>query len=156
MILKPCPRCKRMIPQGLPYCPDCRPIAEAQTAEHRARSAELRAAKFDKKYRARRDPKYLAFYRSKDWKVTSRAKLQAAGYKCEAKLDGCRGLAVEVHHTKPIQTEEGWDLRLEWSNLEALCTQCHNARHGGRFKKKNSDVLDMREITRNLAENAKS
>ncbi|MBQ9991935.1 MAG: HNH endonuclease [Firmicutes bacterium] len=34
-------------------------------------------------------------------------------------------MAVEVHHTKPIQTEESWDKRLDWDNLEAVCTSCH-------------------------------
>lgn len=158
MTYKPCPRCKRLIPQGLQYCPDCRPIAEAQAAEAMERKAAYRRAKYNKAYNARRDPKYPAFYRTKEWRTLSRAKLQAASYKCEAKLEGCKGIAVEVHHIKPIQTNEGWDERLEWANLEALCTACHNARHGGRFKNKmrQSDVLDIRDVMRELEENDKT
>jgi 5-methylcytosine-specific restriction protein A len=141
-----------MIPHGLPYCAECAPIAAAQREENRERKAEHRRKKYAKEYNRRRDPKYLEFYRSKEWKITSRAKLQEAGYKCKARLPGCQGLAVEAHHIKPIQTAEGWELRLDWDNLEPVCTACHNGRHQ-RFKKKTEDgVLDMREIVRNLSE----
>ena len=151
MLLKPCPRCKRMIRQGLTYCEDCRSIAEAQAAEAR----EHRAAYRQKQYNRRRDPKYLTFYRSKAWKVTSRAKLQAVGYKCEAKLEGCTGLAVEVHHIEPIQTPRGWDLRLEWSNLEAVCTACHNGRHPEKLRRKDEPgVIDLREVMKELSDSS--
>lgn len=150
MVLKPCPRCKRMIPHGWAYCPDCAPIAAAQRAEAQDRKAEYKRKQYNKKYNRQRDPKYLTFYRSKEWKITSRSKLQQAGYKCQARLQGCTHLAVEVHHIKPIQTDEGWDLRLDWDNLEPVCTACHNGRHQ-RFKTKKEDgVLDMREIMKNL------
>jgi 5-methylcytosine-specific restriction endonuclease McrA len=139
-----------MIPHGLPYCAECAPIAEAERAAARERKAEYRRKKYNKNYNKQRDPKYRAFYDSKEWKITSRTKLQQAGYKCQAKLQGCQGLAVEVHHIKPIQTAEGWELRLDWDNLEPVCTACHNGRHQ-RFKPKQDDgVLDMREIMKNL------
>lgn len=150
MLLKACPRCKRMIPHGMAYCAECAPIAEAQRAEAQERKAEYKRKKYNQKYNRQRDPKYLAFYRSKEWKITSRAKLQEAGYKCQAKLPGCQHIAVEVHHLKPIQTAEGWELRLDWDNLEPVCTACHNGRHQ-RFKKQTADgVLDMKEIIKNL------
>lgn len=149
-LLKACPRCKRMIPHGLPYCAECAPIAEAERAAAREHKAEYKRKKYNQKYNRQRDPKYLTFYRSKEWKITSRTKLQKAEYKCEAKLDGCKGLAVEVHHRKPIQTADGWDMRLDWDNLEAVCTSCHNGRHQRFRKKQNDGVLDMREIMRNL------
>lgn len=146
MALHPCPRCKQLIPVGVQYCDSCKPIAEAQAAEAMERKAAYKRAKYNKAYNKRRDPKYLTFYRSKDWKVTSRAKLQAVRYKCEARLPGCTRLAVEVHHTKAIQTEEGWDLRLDWDNLEAVCTNCHNNRHQ-RFKPKpQAGVIDLRKV----------
>lgn len=148
MVLKPCPRCKRMIRQGLTYCEACKPIAEAQAAEARERKRKH----YSKAYNSRRDPKYLAFYRSKAWKVTSRAKLQEAVYKCEAKLEGCTGLAVDVHHIEPIQTPGGWDRRLDWSNLEAVCTACHNGRHPEKLRKKDEPgVIDLRDVVKSLS-----
>ena len=150
MLLKACPRCRRMIPHGLPYCADCAPIAQAQRAEAQERKAELRRKKYNQKYNKTRDPKYLTFYRSKEWKITSKAKLLDAGYKCQARLQGCTHMAVEVHHIKPIQTDEGWELRLEWENLEAVCTACHNGRHQRYKRKKEDGVLDMREIAMGL------
>lgn len=149
MALHPCPRCKTLIPVGVQYCEACRPLADAQAQEAMERKRTYKSKQYAKQYNARRDPKYRTFYRSKDWRLLSRTYLQRAGYKCQAKLEGCKGLAVEVHHIKPIQSPEGWDLRLDWDNLEAVCTACHNARHGGRWKKGKSDgVIDMREITR--------
>ena len=145
MIQKPCPRCKQMMPVGPDYCAACAPIAREEQ-ERRRQEAIKRKAQL---YNRRRDPKYLAFYRSKPWKLTSRAKLQAVGYKCEARLDGCQGMAVEVHHTKPIQTPEGWDLRLEWSNLEAVCTSCHNGRHPEKLRQQSMEgVIDLRTVRR--------
>lgn len=149
MALHPCPRCRQLIPVGVQYCDNCRPAAEAQAAEAIERRRAYKVAKYNKEYNRRRDPKYLTFYRSKDWKVTSRAKLQACSYKCEAKLDGCKGLAVEVHHIKPLKTPEGWDQRLDWDNLMGVCIACHNVLDGKTFKKKNEPgVIDLRTITR--------
>lgn len=149
MICKPCPRCGRMIPQGVAYCDTCRPEAERQAEEAR----ERRRQRYNRAYNARRDPKYGRFYGSGPWRRTSRAKLQAAGYKCEARLEGCQGLAVEVHHIKPIQTPEGWELRLEWDNLEAVCTACHNGRHPEKLRRRASPdpgVVDLRELAKGL------
>jgi 5-methylcytosine-specific restriction protein A len=70
-----------------------------------------------------------AFYRSAVWKRTSTSKLASVAYRCEARLAGCTELATETHHIKPIQTPEGWALRLDWDNLEAVCVHCHNWRH---------------------------
>lgn len=145
MLLKACPRCRKLIPQGLPYCEACRPIAEAQAAE----AAERRAEYNRRKYNKRRDPKYLTFYRSKDWRTLSRVFLQDKKYKCEAGLEGCQRLAVEVHHKDPIQTDAGWERRLDWDNLEALCTSCHNRRHD-RFNHHQDGVLDMRKVLKDL------
>lgn len=133
------------MPVGPDYCAACAPIAREEQERRRLEAIKRKA----QLYNRRRDPKYLAFYRSKPWKLTSRAKLQAVGYKCEARLDGCQGMAVEVHHTKPIQTPEGWDLRLEWSNLEAVCTSCHNGRHPEKLRQQSMEgVIDLRTVRR--------
>lgn len=144
MLMKPCPRCKRMMPYGPAYCSECKPLAEAELAAIQDQNAKKKA----QAYNRRRDPKYLTFYRSKAWRVTSRAFLQAAGYKCQAHLTtDCTGLAVEVHHIKPIQTPEGWEKRLDWSNLEAVCTSCHNGRHPEKLKRATPEgVIDMRTL----------
>ena len=145
MTYKPCPRCKRLIPAGASYCTDCKPLAEAAREEAREHNARMR----QKQYNRRRDPKYLTFYRSKAWRATSKSKLQACGYKCEAKLEGCGRIACEVHHIKPLKAPEGWEKRLEWSNLMGVCIQCHNILDGKNFgRKKDDDVVDLRTIER--------
>lgn len=149
MHIKPCPRCKRMIPYGPTYCPDCQPIVEAERLEAMERKAALRAKKYNREYNKKRDPKYAAFYRSKPWRMTSRAKLQQCGYKCEARLDGCGKIASEVHHIKPLKTPEGWEQRLEWSNLMGVCIQCHNILDKKNFKRKEDEgVIDLRTVER--------
>lgn len=152
--LKACPRCRKLIPHGLPYCEVCTPIAEAERKAKQERKAEYLAKKYNRAYNAKRaqeDPKYRQFRNSKPWKMTSRAKLQACGYKCEAKLEGCHRIACEVHHIKPLKTPEGWEKRLDWYNLQGVCTACHNVLDGKKFRRKNDpNVLDMREIMKNL------
>lgn len=146
MLMKPCPRCKRMMPYGPPYCSQCKPLAEAEVQAVRDRNAKQKAAKYNRQ----RDPKFQTFYRSKDWRTLSRAFLQSAGYKCQAHLSvDCQRLAVEVHHVQPIQTPEGWDRRLDWENLEAVCTVCHNLRHPEKLRRSTpKDVIDLRTVKR--------
>ena len=144
MAVHPCPMCKRLIPVGISYCDTCRPIAEARAAA----AVERKRQRYNRVYNKRRDPKYIAFYRSKEWRTLSRTYLQAARYVCEAGLVGCSKVAVETHHIKPIQTEEGWDLRLDWDNLEAVCINCHNGRHQRGRRKQAPGVIDIRQLER--------
>ena len=147
MASHPCPRCKRLIPVGIAYCDDSRPVAEAQAAEAIERRRAFKRAKYNKAYNQRRDPKYGRFYNSGDWRTLSRAKLQDCGYKCEAKLDGCQRLAVEVHHIEPIKTPEGWDKRLDWDNLMGVCIACHNVLDGKTFKKRDiPGVIELKPL----------
>ena len=59
-------------------------------------------------------------------------------YDCKLKgiiTNGTKKHPLEVHHIKPIQTEEGWVLRLEYSNTMSVCLECHNYYHN-RFQRK--------------------
>lgn len=127
MLLKACGRCRRLIPYGLSYCSECAPIVEAQREERIAQSKR----ESNKRYNQKRDPKYVRFYNSKEWRVLSLSRLQYDNYKCVK----CGAIASEVDHIKPIQTPEGWELRLEFNNTRSLCLKCHNERHN-RFKKR--------------------
>ena len=152
-VMKPCPRCKKLIPNGWIYCPDCKPIADAEREAAKARKAEYLRKKYNEKYnrkRAQDDPKYRQFRNSKAWKLTSKAKLAACGWQCEAKVSpDCKGLACEVHHIKPIKTPEGWDRRLDWDNLQGVCIPCHNVLDNKTFKgKKDEGVIDLKTLKR--------
>lgn len=153
-ILKACPRCRRLIPQGLPYCEDCAPIAEAERQAKRERRDAYLIQKYNAKYNARRaqeDPKYRQFRNSKAWRTTSKAKLQACGYQCEANLPGCQRIACEVHHIRPLKTPDGWERRLDWDNLQGVCIACHNILDGKTFqRRKDPDVLDMRDVLKGI------
>ena len=127
MLLKQCPRCKKWIEYGHIYCSICTPIVEAEREERKA----LAKARNNREYNKKRDPTYVRFYNSSDWKILSRRYIQDKGYRCEK----CRAFASEVHHKIPIQTEEGWSRRLDYTNLECLCLECHNKSHN-RFQKR--------------------
>lgn len=120
MIYKLCRRCKKTIIHPTTYCTECQKVIDV-------RKEELERAR-NRKYNTKRDPKFKTFYNSNDWYVLKEKKLQDEQYRCEFK--GCNKLAVDVHHVIPIQTPEGWDLRLDYNNLEALCIKHHNYRHG--------------------------
>ena len=133
MLLKECKRCGRLIPYGSVYCTECTPIVEAnREAIHRESKR-----KADRDYNKRRDPKYIQFYNSTAWRTLSAKYTQDKGYRCEL----CGRVATEVHHKKPIQTEQGWILRLDYDNLELLCVDCHNERHE-RFKRRQQYIKD--------------
>lgn len=129
MLLNSCNRCGHLYPyNGGGYCSTCKPFV---LAEREARRAEAKR-EGDKRYNKTRDPKYTRFYNSIEWRTLSAKYTQDRGYRCE----GCNSMATQVHHKKAIQTPEGWELRLDYTNLELLCTACHNNRHE-RFKKRN-------------------
>lgn len=127
MLLKSCNRCGNLIPYGSPYCKECTPIVEAE------REARIQESKKEsnKRYNKTRDPKYIRFYNSIEWRTLSARYAQDKGYRCER----CRGMATQVHHKNAIQTPDGWELRLDYDNLELLCTHCHNDTHD-RFKRR--------------------
>ena len=60
MLLKTCNRCGKFIPYGNAYCPTCAPIV---AQEREARRAEA-IKNSNRKYNAKRDPKYTKFYNS--------------------------------------------------------------------------------------------
>lgn len=139
MLLKSCGRCGNLIPYGLSYCSVCKPIVEA---EIEARRIESKRAS-NRRYNKTRDPKYIRFYNSIEWRTLSAKYMQDKQYRCEQ----CRAMATQVHHIKAIQTDEGWELRLDYNNLELLCTQCHNDRHN-RFRKRNKKNSPIRNSLR--------
>lgn len=119
MIIKLCPRCHKPIPYGARYCPACTPVAEREQAGRRATSGRRHNERLDKNIKA--------FYRSKEWEQLRLRLLAQRGYMCEG--EGCRAIAVDVHHVKHLDTPEGWKSRLEPGNLKILCVKCHNSAH---------------------------
>lgn len=132
MLLKSCFKCDNLIPYGAVYCDVCRPIVEQEREDRRLESS--RAS--NRRYNKTRDPKYTRFYNSTEWRVLSRKRLQDDGYKCVK----CKKIASEVDHIKAIQTPEGWELRLDYDNLQSLCIGCHNDKHE-RFKRKRDYLI---------------
>lgn len=76
-----------------------------------------------------------SFYNSNVWKETRAAFKKSKGGLCERCLK--KGLirpADIVHHRTPLTPENINDpkISLAWSNLEALCFDCHEEEHSGR------------------------
>lgn len=135
MLLKACNKCGILIKYGSTYCAICGPIVE-QEREARRREATREG---NKRYNAKRDPKYVRFYNSTEWRTLSRKKLQDDRYRCVM----CGGIASEVDHIQAIQTDAGWERRLDISNTRSLCLDCHNKRHD-RFKRGRGGGRDRR------------
>ena len=67
------------------------------------------------------------FYNSKAWRDTQAAYMASKHYICER----CGDTARIVHHKTYITPENinNPNITLSWSNLEALCQDCHNKEH---------------------------
>lgn len=134
MLLKSCNRCGNLFPYrgGYSYesgfCSACLPIA---VAEREARIQESKR-KSNREYNKARDPKYVRFYNSIEWRVLAAKRLQDDGYRCQ----WCGKIADEVDHIIEIKTPEGWERRLDYDNTRSLCTACHNKRHNRFIKKR--------------------
>lgn len=127
MLLKACGRCGNLIPYGAAYCSGCLPIVEAE----REASIQEAKRKGNRVYNKTRDPKYVRFYNSLEWRTLSAKRLQDDGYRCL----WCGRIATEVDHIEEIKTPEGWARRLDYDNTRSLCHSCHDKRHE-RFKRK--------------------
>lgn len=128
MIIKLCAKCRKPIKYPNRFCSTCNEIHKEEE--------EINIKLRNKRYNQTRDKKYLTFYKSIDWNLLKNKKLQDTQYRCErCKELGKYTLAAEVHHLKPIQTDEGWVLRLDYNNLKSLCVECHNWYHK-RFQRK--------------------
>lgn len=128
MLTKVCKKCGKFIPYPLVYCNDC----QSAINEQREKRKEEANKKAQKNYNKKRNPKYIRFYNSSQWRMLSMKYTQDNQYRCEE----CGAIATEVHHIVPIQTNEGWERRLDYNNLECLCVRCHNKKHGKFIKKK--------------------
>lgn len=67
------------------------------------------------------------FYSSKEWIKTQAAYMASRNYVCER----CGMPARIVHHKvyiSPVNIGDS-NITLNWSNLEALCQNCHNHEH---------------------------
>ena len=72
--------------------------------------------------------RYASFYNSKEWHELRMAKWVSANGLCELCLkNGIINEAREIHHIVPI--EKDWSKRLDYDNLLALCSDCHNQQH---------------------------
>lgn len=67
------------------------------------------------------------FYNSPAWKKCRLGYMKSKSFMCER----CGGVAYIVHHKKHISPQNVHDanITLSWSNLEALCQECHNKEH---------------------------
>lgn len=130
-IIKLCSKCNKPVAYPNRYCKRCQVIHEKETEENERLS--------ERRYYQNRDKKYLRFYNSKAWAVLKDKRLQDSNYMCDrCKELGRHKMATEVHHIKPIQTDEGWERRLDYDNTKSVCIECHNYYHN-RFQKKGGD-----------------
>lgn len=56
-----------------------------------------------------------------DWRKARLACLKRCRWRCEIRLDGCRGAASQVDHIVPVSQGGGHDQ----ANLRGACASCH-------------------------------
>lgn len=96
-----------------------------------------------------------AFYRSSDWKYIREYKLYKTPLCERCASNDIVNTATEVHHLLDIKDRP--DLRLEITNLQSLCHECHNiitveAQHNTEknFKPyKQQHVLEVKKLNKN-------
>lgn len=77
-----------------------------------------------------RDPKRTAFYKSQSWKRLRQSVLiEAFGLCGMCSQEGYVKPGDTVHHIIPIETAEGWERRLDRSNLMLVCREHHAKIH---------------------------
>ena len=131
MLAHQCPGCGAFIPYGVPRCAKCQAKRDAEESvrdngDGRGKGKGGARGRCGEEHRNPTDPKYKAFYKSADWRRLSAWALAQSGWRCA----DCGGVATDVHHVVPIQTDAGWELRLDPTNVVTLCVSCHNQRHG--------------------------
>ena len=78
------------------------------------------------------------FYKSTAWQNCRNSYLKYVGGLCEdCYKEGKTTAAEEVHHIKYITPQNITDpnITLNYSNLVALCRECHKKRHGARQRR---------------------
>ena len=80
------------------------------------------------------------FYHSKAWRDTQAAYMASQHYVCER----CGGVARIVHHKTYITPQNINDpsITLAWTNLEALCMDCHAREHQRTHAPRNGIAFD--------------
>jgi 5-methylcytosine-specific restriction protein A len=108
-------------------------IGYYQAATHTA--AQLAAAAASAERRAANAAVYRAgperaednrFYSSRRWRRLRALFLAAHPLCAECSRQGRTQIATDVHHKR--ERKQDPDRALDWSNLEALCRACHNAK----------------------------
>jgi 5-methylcytosine-specific restriction endonuclease McrA len=73
------------------------------------------------------DAKRRAFYNSRPWRALRYEALRKYGGRCQACGRGANdGVVMCVDHVLPVRHH--WELRLELSNLQILCSDCNLAK----------------------------
>ena len=83
-------------------------------------------------------PYAAAFYKSKAWQMCRNSYMAKVGGLCEDCM--ARGIytpAEIVHHKVELTEDNIKDptIALSWSNLKAVCRECHAVEHGARQKR---------------------
>ncbi len=119
------PRCPATTDDPSGYCDTCRPTAQAQVKDQSKRYDDSRGTRSERGY----DAAWYAPGGPRD------KAMMATGGLCADCLDQGHGVkADEVHHLDGDSHNNAPD------NLRPLCQPCHDARHGGRFRRGASKV----------------
>jgi 5-methylcytosine-specific restriction protein A len=109
---RPCkwPGCPAIVIRGVGYC-----------TAHQSRGQRQEVDR-TRDYDAGRDPRAVAFYRSRAWLTIRRQVLSDDPVCAQCRIRFARA----VDHVVPLLVD--WSRRLDRANLQGLCDPCHNAK----------------------------
>lgn len=88
--------------------------------------------------------RYIKFYHTKAWQSARHMALVRDHYLCQVcKRQGRLTPANTVHHIKHIRDD--WSKRLDLSNLETICKECHNKEHPEKASKNKQKTLKLKQ-----------
>lgn len=113
-----------------PGCPNLVRPPERYCPQHLA-WAQQRAAEAQRHYdEQERDPRIVEFYHSAAWQALRLRALERDAYLCQPCLRERRITRADtVHHIVPVK--QAWERRLDLSNVESVCRDCHARLHSG-------------------------
>ena len=111
-------------PQKKCLHPSCRiliPFTERHCEKHNANKEYNRT-------RAKRDPEYVKFYKSKAWRGARKNALIRDDYLCVSCMANELYTTAQLVHHK-VEVRNDYEKRLDPENLVSLCESCHQKIH---------------------------
>lgn len=106
--------------------PGCHTLVDYDQRYCSKHKHELNVKTYHRRHYGQHEGKYQQFYKTTAWRKLSHITLERQPVCVSCLRRGIVKKGDLVDHIQPIRTKEGWQRRLDPSNLQVLCIACHN------------------------------